>query len=228
VAAATVEGDIKMKKRRRLADDEVPSGTTIHVGLELMDSWQRDVASWARTYRDHQPGFRTVASREVKDARDAARAARDSWVKAKTEAWRTGTSSYIPPINTPVGDARAQAIQARLDRIKRMNDAWRTVRDNPGFLQPQTPERQRLWNAMRAAGAKVDGNGDPDDPDDDADDNGNGQDAVERRRAREHADRKRSLAEAWRGPAAAANQVEQNRRTYTYENAPRRPVPGGA
>jgi hypothetical protein len=63
------------KARRRLAHDEVPSGTTIHVGLELMDAWQRDVASWARAYRDHQPGFRSSNAREVQTARDAARAA---------------------------------------------------------------------------------------------------------------------------------------------------------
>jgi hypothetical protein len=184
-----------------------------------MDAWQRDVASWARAYRDHQPGFRSSNAREVQTARDAARAARNTWVRSKTEAWR----STAAPAPVTSNDARA----SRLAWIDRAVNAWKTppstlsVPDNAGYLQPQTPQRQALWNAMRAAGAKVDGsNGDPDDPDDDPDDM---QDRIERRRAAEHADRKVRLSEAWRtstgtGNPNRANAVEASRRAVTHES----------
>jgi hypothetical protein len=100
-----------------------------------------------------------------------------------------------------------------------MCDAWRT---GPGILQVQTPERKALWGAMkpRMDGAQPDTSNllDPDnDPDDD-----NGQDAVERRRAVEHADRKLRLSEAWktpgRDPRAAATAIEAARRAVTHES----------
>jgi hypothetical protein len=83
-----------------------------------------------------------------------------------------------------------------------MNDAWRTpVRDN--WLQPQTPERQRLWAAMRAAGARMEA------PQPDTS-NFPDPDAVERRRSAEHADRKLRLSEAWRTPIGTGNPNRAN------------------
>jgi hypothetical protein len=188
------------KARRRLADDEVADGETIHVGLELMDSWQRDVAAWARTYRDHQPGFRTVASREVQTARDANRASRDAWLNRATQAWRPTAPA------PPVADAR----EARRLWIDRATNAWRTptpVRDNAAFLQPQTPTRRALWGAMQQTGAKVDVPSSLPDPA-----------AVQARRDAQFAQRCQDLENAWRSPAAAANSVERQRRAVTNED----------
>jgi hypothetical protein len=79
----------------------------------------------------------------------------------------------MPPITA--ADARAKAVSARLQRIQQMRDAWK----KPFHIDAAQPDTSNLP-----------------DPDDE---NGNGQDAVERRRSREHDARKVRLAEAWRG-----------------------------
>jgi hypothetical protein len=155
-----------MKKRRREID-EARDGEVVRVPLNLMDAVQRGVYQHytAVDARNHQPGFRSSNAPEVQTAHDAARASRDAWLNRTTSAWR-GPQSIMPNENNTQTDARAAAISARNQKIQRMRDSWR---------QPFTA-------AFRDAPQPDTSNLDPDDPDDD-----NGQDAVERRRAREHA-----------------------------------------
>jgi hypothetical protein len=214
--------DAKKKRRRDPDDDEIDDGRGVRTPMLAMDTKPKPV-KWISPISDaeakaitdaharaHQPHYLSSTSREVVDAQARARESRLQWLDRTRTAWRP-PNSYIPPTPTPttvgVSD-RAKAIAAREAKIRTMCDAWRTptpVLDNPGYLQPQTPERQRLWGAMRAAGARVDGP-QPDPA------------AVQARRDAQFAQRCRDLENAWRSPAAAANAVERQRRLVTHED----------
>jgi hypothetical protein len=85
-------------------------------------------------------------------------------------------------------------------------------------MQPQTPERQRLWGAMKQMGAKVDAPQPHEDPVGAMRSHlGTSPNDVQRRRDAEYARRVQALQNAWRSPAAAANSVERQRRLVTYE-----------
>jgi hypothetical protein len=182
-------------RRRRLAQDEVPSGTTIHVGLELMDGWQRAVHDHfhnipvINTGLRHAPGYIDSSSAAVRDAKRKAVQSRDAWLARQSSAWRS-TAAPLLPTPTNVAD-RAKAIAAREAKIQQMRDAWRkpftaAFRDGP---QPDTSNLE---------------------PPDDDDANGdNGQDA----RERQYQARCESLQNAWRSPGvtnpSAATAIEQ-------------------
>jgi hypothetical protein len=196
-----------MAKRRRLDDEEVADGETISVRMEMMDRWQKDVARWAAERRDavrqHQPHFIDSNSPAVLDAKRKAVEARDRWLARQSNAWRGST-------NVPTGNVCKDARASRLAWIDRATNAWKTptpVRENAAYLRPQTPTRRALWGAMQQMGAKVDAPSDLPDPA-----------AVQARRDAQFAQRCQDLENAWRSPAAAANEIERQRRAVTNED----------
>src|SRR5262245_11333739 len=80
----------KMRKNTDsyLDDDDdrvVADGEHVRVPLHLCDATQRAVfAAYA-----HQPGFVSVSSAAVRDARREARDARQVWIRKMCDAWRT-------------------------------------------------------------------------------------------------------------------------------------------
>jgi hypothetical protein len=95
-----------MKNRRNhdsyhFDDDEVEDGRSVRVPMAVMDGNRVNLVDTVRFDADDQPHFlRAVESSNVEDlksprlvdlrtARDAARAARDAWIKQLGDAWRT-------------------------------------------------------------------------------------------------------------------------------------------
>jgi hypothetical protein len=72
-------------------DEIVADGESVRCPLYLCDATQRAMVAKYGVFdaRDHQPGFRSVSDAAVRDARTAARDARDAYVRRTCEAWRT-------------------------------------------------------------------------------------------------------------------------------------------
>jgi hypothetical protein len=150
-----------MDMRRHDDDDDyvVRDQERVRVPLHLMDSTQRAVAGLDlidRDLRDHQPGFRAA---DTTDARQAARDARDQYVRRLSDSWRMPARDQQgerEPDNDPDDPgARMRShlqtessveAQAKRDRIwaqyrDQLGQAWRMGRTNP---QAATAiERQR-------------------------------------------------------------------------------------
>jgi hypothetical protein len=125
---------------------------------------------WQKAVHDH---YRNSSARDHQPHSPAVRDAQRKAMDARREMIDRATSAWRSTAAPLLPDARDKAITARDQKIQQMRNAWRKpFRDAP---QPDTS------------------NLDPDNDDD------NGQDAVERRRSREHDARKVRLAEAWRG-----------------------------
>jgi hypothetical protein len=222
----TFEFVINMKTAKALDDEVIEDRRGVRVKMQMMDTakpfkWVHcltDAEAKAITdahARAHQPHYVTVDSASVRHARQRAMDARREMIDRASNAWR---STPAPP----VADAR----EARRQWIDRACSAWKTpVRDS--YMQPQTPERQRLWGAMREAGAKVDApqpdTGNLPDPRMQSHFRSTDPDAVERRRSAEHADRKLRLSEAWKTPTGTGNpnratEIEAARRAVTHES----------
>jgi hypothetical protein len=198
ITAASDLGDGDMRKARRIRDEEVADGEVVHVGLELMDSWQRSVHDHYHrpvviNTRDHQPHYLDVRTRAVLDAKRQAIAARDSWVRAKVEAWRGS-----PTTTTPVG------VSARDAWVQRARDAWKS---------PPTPVRDAEFNRVSPQEfSQALGTPNPimQPPRPDA-------------KEREYQARCESLQNAWRTPTgtsspSAAAGIERQRRAVTHED----------
>jgi hypothetical protein len=202
------------RRRRDIDDSEVADGETIHVGLELMDSWQRSVHD-----HFHRPNTVPGYVNTPQNIADQRASARRLWIDRAGSAWKhPGTQQitdapaprpryeppqYIAPSASDIRDAMAKRDAARRQWIEDKQRAWQ--KPFTAFRDGPQPDVSILFR------------GDPDDPDDDPD-NGNGADAVERRRAREHADRKVRLSEAWRTPTGTGN---PNRATAIEHQAER-------
>jgi hypothetical protein len=138
-----------MRKVRRREIDVCEDGETVSVRMEMMDAWQKDVASWAAEKRNavrHAPGYITSDAPAVLDARRKATQARDAWVRSKVEAWlKPFHIGDQPPHIDPQGamnrymngdpdddddddtngnnDARERQYR---DRCKTLENAWKT------------------------------------------------------------------------------------------------------
>jgi hypothetical protein len=159
---------MKMKTRRHDVDDDdademVRDGERVRCPMYLMDSMQRRIAFDAAS---HQPGYRSVDSATVRDARRMARDAREEMIRRLTDAWRTPVRDAAEPdaserlLRRHLGNERPDEkpdddAQARRDRqwaeyCDRVSNAWRS----PGGTA--APEAHgRLWRAepSHSAGA---------------------------------------------------------------------------
>ena len=79
--------------RREAEDDDiVADGESVRCPIYLMDTVQAQFAFGAD---DHRPGYRAMAGdAAVRDARTAARDARETWIKDLTSAWKRTPSTY--------------------------------------------------------------------------------------------------------------------------------------
>jgi len=139
-----------MRKTSYLDDDddaEIGDGESVVVPLHLMDATQRAVAGVDL----HQPGYRRVTDAAVRDARTAAREARDQMIERATSAWRLPQrdphkDAAEPDAGSPPGVMRAHLrgtdpdepdepdaddVQGRRDAIwndykTRLANAWKT------------------------------------------------------------------------------------------------------
>ena len=181
-------------------DDELEDGRTVRVPLVVMDA---DLSH-------HRPGFRVSdeASKssslaDLDAARDAARSARDAWIKQTTDAWRMDAKRKKPPPDDDDDDGAAKKGSRRLspDRsgdtadarqaardaydamCSRLTNAWRTpVRDAPEPDSGTPPEELMRRHTF--------------DPDAD----------VQARRDRAHADYVTRTTNAWRNPPGVTPQ----------------------
>jgi hypothetical protein len=173
---------------RIVADDEVEDGRSVRTPLYLMD---------AVRFEDHQPHFVRAVDAAVRDARAAARDARDEMIGRAENAWRTPLDARRKPPDDDddddddererrsddarsVADARAAATAAYDAMCARLRDAWRTpARD---FAEPDLGTRPEDLLLMRRHLRT--------EPDDDA----------QARRDRAYRDYTTALSEAWKNP----------------------------
>jgi hypothetical protein len=88
--------DEAMRRTAYVDDDyegEVPDGGVVRVRLDMMDAVQRAVAGMG----DHQPGYRPESDAAVRDARAAARDAREAMIKRAENAWRAPARDAAEP-----------------------------------------------------------------------------------------------------------------------------------
>jgi hypothetical protein len=127
-----------MKRRRRDEDDRViEDGETVRIGLMDGSPLQQSIARFAAGRFDpsfHRSGFVEADSAEVRDARRAAREARDAYVKQLGDAWRRATpavasSSIEERRRFVLDEASAQAMKeaAYKERNRALTEAWRSA-----------------------------------------------------------------------------------------------------
>jgi hypothetical protein len=226
-AALTGDGEMKyFDKRKRNRDNdeddyEVQDGQTVRIGLLDGSPLQRAIAQHAADHRRqtipvvdtafHVPGYVQVAdSPALRDARKAAMDARREYVSRTTSAWCGNTGYVEPPRPTSVADANAMRREARDSYIERTVNAWRTpVRDG---AQPDlgmtfsrvSPEQFSQALARGGDPSMLQPPRRPADP--------------QAMKEAAYNERNRQLTNAWRSPAAAANEVERQRRRWTHED----------
>jgi hypothetical protein len=193
-------------------DDELTDGTTMRVRMQMMDQ----KVMWARPITDAAPSIR--------DAQARAREARDQMITDQAQAWKMGRDVELPPLRRPSNLADAQAA-ARLEYTRmcaRLQDAWR---------RPVNPNSPTVGNSIHdgaepdlssygfkvvtpqqfaAAYNRTSPGPGTDDPNE-----------LRRRADEAYEERNRLQREAWRNPgnpAAAANEVEAQRRRWIHEN----------
>jgi hypothetical protein len=109
---------VTMRKNDAYLDDEmVPDGTTLKVPVFAMDALQRAVGGVDLS--GHQPGYRTgMSNAAVRDARTAARDARNGYVRRTCEAWRTAgrVQSKQDADPTEPDPSAANAVEEQLER----------------------------------------------------------------------------------------------------------------
>src|SRR5262245_52092319 len=114
-------------------DDLARDGETVRTRLTMMDSvrFGPDGPRFMRSVEEaalHQPGYRDAASNssESEEARDAARAARDAYVRDLTSAWRTPPARDAATDPGETDPDAAVAIERRQER-ERSPDAARAA-----------------------------------------------------------------------------------------------------
>ena len=137
--------------RRKAEDDDiVADGESVRCPIYLMDTVQAQFAFGAD---DHRPGYRAMAGdAAVRDARTAARDARETWIKDLTSAWKR-TPSTCDAGEPDAGDVllkrhlrpddNAQALRERAYRnyCDELSRAWQRGRTDPRAAT--AVERQR-------------------------------------------------------------------------------------
>jgi hypothetical protein len=123
-------------------DDEVPPGGSVRVPLYLTDS----------DARDHQPHFvRAVTDAAVRDARAAARDARDQMIERATNAWRMAgrVQSKQDADPTKPDPSAANVAEEELERWqgRDLSDLARAVEARRRAVHAEFS--QRLSNAWR-------------------------------------------------------------------------------
>jgi hypothetical protein len=117
-AITTKSGDGEMRDAYVDDDDVViPDGGRVRVRMDMMDSMQRRIAQMFDA-RDHQPHFAEATDVAVRDARTAARDARNEYVRNLTTAYRTaGRVQDAAPHDDP-----AAAMRGHLQQPEPNND----------------------------------------------------------------------------------------------------------
>jgi hypothetical protein len=157
-----------MKNRNRDAyhfddDDEIEDGRSVRVPMQVMDSRRVNLSDTVRFDGDEPHFVRAAANFEDSDvsqfrglwdldaARDAARAARESWIKQTCDAWRTPQRAAA----MRHGDAAEPDASERLlphddPAAALQRHLWGPPDDERQRLTEQLAERDRAWNRYRA------------------------------------------------------------------------------
>jgi hypothetical protein len=212
--------DAKRKKPKNGDDDpdndtEVEDGQSVHVGLMDGTALQRAIAAYDAQLRRpatptpvvdtafHVPGYVNIDTREVRDAREKARQARQELIDRTTNAWRSPNNPPLPRPPT-FHDANQMRREARDSYIARTTSAWRNI-PNPSASRDADPGMSFHRVSPQEFAAAY---------------NAPPRQSPEAMREASYNERTRQLTQAWKNPPnafAAANAVEAMRRQTTNE-----------
>lgn len=143
--------------RRDLEDDDdvVADGQSVHRPLMLVGSRRLTFDA-----ADHQPGYRMTADARVRDTRREARAARQTWIRDMTSAWKRTPGRDAGPepdaaeallrrhLGTePDEDAQARRDRTYADYCARISQAWQQT--NPAARANSVERQRKQWTAER-------------------------------------------------------------------------------
>jgi hypothetical protein len=211
----------------RFDSDEVEDGGTVRVPIMMCDSPRRwpgyasplTDAQVADMLALHQPGYRTASNLSnigsLDAARDAARSARDAYVRDLNEAWRmdakrrrkTESNEEEDPDEEEVEETDSRRTRSAADvrtaaydgYVKRLTEAWKPSRPvNPTAAFARVGFRPPARDAAEpdnASSAEIMRRHLRTEPDDD----------LQQRKDKAYADYVARISEAWRSPPGGAD-----------------------